>query len=1134
MDGSLLYSGNSTNMKSTKIADSSGMLWSDNRNVSIEATPDGILIRSIDPYHFAPVRPFDWRRIKSPLSIRNFGLDVASLLQNEFIQARGEDVFVPAPNIYKLLSEEIGLFLRVIRLAPLSLDVRSTGTPGREDFGFRHSWYNGTQEVYPTVFGCFMSFRDRVYLLEKGQFDTLQTLSSINSLRPEERSREVVFRAIAQLHRNQQAADIRLESFLAETVVIEPSKVGVGIHRDKGESLSLYPVFKDVEPTAMRDAFMQQGKVDGVYDLPRREGGRVRVLLSDDIQEVLKDLRKARRLSGAKAKRIEEAPGAVLRDGINRGVLDDSFSPRVIGLTDVLVSKISRQQSESRGWIGEEEGRGPQSDYSEEGDRLDGDEVAGAGPEDYGLDDTLERYKPTYRRLAILTNQEAVDFKEGKEGEDARDSEFPPPSLPSSLVSHRVDSNGQRRPFSLKRHQLLGISWLQQLYMSRETHKGCLLADDMGLGKTLQLLSFLASVVEGKVGPAWPEKGPYNPILVIAPLILFQSWKQEILSSFSPSPFGHVLTLHGAELQSLRNPDSGTGHELKLEESVLNLDMIRQHRLVVTNYDTARNFQHSLGKIQWSVVVADEVQEIKSESVTSEATKALKSYFRIASTGTPVENRLLDLWNIVDFLQPGTLLGAANDFKREYETPMAAEDATARNETADKLRQVLGYNRPFGRILRRDKRSELPDLPKKEIRKIECDLSLEEIELYDDLRRRAALMTQRGRKLGLISNDLKSLFNHPRLYTKQQDLSDAQALIAESPKIQALVDVLKDIRRLGQKVLIFSDRHAMQTILAEVINHVFSFRPTIINSMTGTGSLKSEKSRVDLIKQFERKEGFNAIILSPMCAGVGLTITGANHVIHYGRWWNPAVENQATDRAYRIGQNLPVFVYHLIARDKTGRVPRSFDQILEELLVSKEALAADFLSGSAQCQLADEDVLAAVLRDPAPTTSTGSVCREARDIENLDPHVFEELCGICLERQGFSTLASPRTNDGGIDIFAWNHDELRLVQCKHKSQANKLVLSDSVEQLLGGQQTYQREINKVKGRRLILLSVMTNGNISLRDRLRGRPHDVHVSRRNEIWEQLKRGAVTHADLCEYRGRRCASRKELLERLSTIV
>jgi SNF2 family DNA or RNA helicase len=187
------------------------------------------------------------------------------------------------------------------------------------------------------------------------------------------------------------------------------------------------------------------------------------------------------------------------------------------------------------------------------------------------------------------------------------------------------------------------------------------------------------------------------------------------------------------------------------------------------------------------------------------------------------------------------------------------------------------------------------------------------------------------------------------LYKGQQDFSDPDALIAESPKVQALIQILKEIRITRQKVLIFCDRRPMQTLLATVIEHVFKFRPTIINSLTGTGSLGSETSRAGLIREFEKEEGFNAIILSPMCAGVGLTITGANHVIHYGRWWNPAVENQATDRAYRIGQNLPVSVYHLIARDTTGRLPRSFDQILEELLVSKEALATDFLMGGQQC-----------------------------------------------------------------------------------------------------------------------------------------------------------------------------------------
>jgi SNF2 family DNA or RNA helicase len=1110
------------------------VLWSDNRNVSIEAAASGVLIRSINPYEFAPAEPLDWKRIKYPLSIRNFGLDLPSLLQNELVELQGEDLFIPTESIYKGLSEEVELLLRVVKHCPLSLHIHSKGTPGLPDFTFSHSWFNGTQCVYPQVMGAFLRFRDRVYLMERGQFSALHSTQAVNEINPEERTRERIFRAIAGLHRDRQFADVILEDFLASTVIVEPTRVGVEIQRETGTSLSLYPVFHGVETDAMRAAFMQQADVEGVYDLPRKEGGRVRVLLSDDIQEVLQDLRKARHISGDKAKRVEESPGVILRDGINKDVLDHSFSPRVIGLTDVSISQLSAQRTEPRGWLDSDEQEQKPKVAEDGADLTEGAELANPEPDRYGPGDQIGRFKPTYRRLAILTNQEAVDFEEGLASTADSDLRFDQPRLPASLATFRIDDHNCRQPFSLKRHQLVGVSWLQQLYSSRATHKGCVLADDMGLGKTLQLLSFLASIIEGKIGPAWPDSGPYDPILVVAPMILFDSWAKEILNSFSPSPFGDVLTLHDAELRRLRRPDGGIGHELKLEESVLDLERIRQHKFVITNYDTVRNFQHSFAKIQWSVVVADEAQEIKSQSITSDALKALKAYFKIASTGTPVENRLLDLWNIVDFLQPGSILGAANDFQREYETPMAGNDDAVRAATAEKLRQLLGYNQPLGRILRRDKKSELPDLPKKEIKKINCDLTNEEIDLYNDLRRRAGLMTERGKQLSLVANDLKKLFNHPRLYKGQEDFSDPDALIAESPKVQSLIKILREISVAKQKALIFCDRRSMQTLLAVVIEHVFKFRPTIINSLTGTGSRGSESSRTGLIREFERKDGFNAIILSPMCAGVGLTITGANHVIHYGRWWNPAVENQATDRAYRIGQNLPVSVYHLIARDTTGRLPRSFDQLLEELLVSKEALATDFLMGGQQCNLAEEDVLAELLRDPAPAFSTANICKEPRDLEVLNPYVFEELCGICLEKQGFSTLASPRSNDGGIDIFAWNKTELKLVQCKHTSQPGRIVLADALEELLGGEQTYQRELSGLRKSRQVNLEVMTNGEMSIRDRLRGRPHELRITRRGDIWKQLVATPVTHADLCEYRGRRCTSRKELIERLRVMA
>jgi Holliday junction resolvase len=177
--------------------------------------------------------------------------------------------------------------------------------------------------------------------------------------------------------------------------------------------------------------------------------------------------------------------------------------------------------------------------------------------------------------------------------------------------------------------------------------------------------------------------------------------------------------------------------------------------------------------------------------------------------------------------------------------------------------------------------------------------------------------------------------------------------------------------------------------------------------------------------------------------------------------------------------------------------------------------------------------LTELLKDPAPSFSSANICRAPKDIEVLDPHVFEELCGICLEKQGFSTLASPRSNDGGIDIFAWNKTELRLVQCKHTSQAGRTVWAAALEQLLGGEQTYQRELIGLRRSRQVNLEVMTNGEMSIRERLRGQPHELRITRRADIWKQLKATPVTHADLCEYRGRRCSSRKELIERLRAL-
>jgi SNF2 family DNA or RNA helicase len=1102
------------------IADLENILWTDRRYVSIEATTDGILFRSRRPGIFRPYLPDDWKKISSPLAIRNFGSDLAVLQQNDLVEPRGEDIFFTTDNIYRIVENDIALFKRVIRYSPLSLHIRSVGAPGQSEFEFSYSWYNGTHPVYPTIVGAFLGFRDKVYLLEQAQYESFRAVEEINRLDPQDRTREAVYRSIAKLHQNKEFADITLDSFLSKEIVIEPTQVGVGMHGDSDSAISLYPVFQGVDTDAMREVFMRQSRVDGVYDLPRQEGGRVRVIVSDDIQEVLKDLQAARYISGERAKKIERSPTVVLREGVNRAVLDDSFSPRVIGLTDTPISHFSASQGDARGWLSDPNGL------------FDGSKKSSKWAQNTGADseDDFGQFVPTYRRLQILTNEDSVDFSEGQNLSARTNDSFPTPKLPKSLVSFRLNRVGENQPFELKRHQMVGIAWLQQLYVNRAAQRGGILADDMGLGKTLQLLAFLATVVDGNLGPAWPRTGQYNPILVVAPIILFDSWCQEIRSSFEPSPFGVPLVLYGKSLNDLRRADTSSGHELKLEESVLDLSAIRQHRLVITNYETVRNYQHSFGQIQWSVIIADEAQEIKSRNLTSEALKALKGYFKIASTGTPVENRLLDLWSIADFVQAGSLLGSANDFKRQYEIPMSDGDESVRRETADQLRAILGYNRPLGVILRRDKKSELTDLPPKVIKKIECALSAEEICLYDDLRRRAANVKARGGHLTLVANDLKQLFNHPRLYKRQSDTSDPAALISESSKIQALLSTLREIRARGEKVLIFSDRHAMQRILAEVVLYEFGFRPSVINSVSSDPQGKFGNSRTQVIKRFEEQDGFNVIILSPLCAGVGLTITGANNVVHYGRWWNPAIENQATDRAYRIGQTRPVTVYHLIAKDTTAKLYRSFDQILDDLLESKAALAADFLSGASQCELSDREVISAVLSGDVSSDNTAQVCRTWRDIVALDQDLFEDLCGIYLQKLGLTTVAASRCEIGSASILAWRKDELWIVGCYHNSDEDSLPLVNIVEDFLDDVKSYQQVSQTSK----VVLAIISNCKFSIIERFKLKNSSVLLIEPHDIWKQISTNVPGYSDLFEYRSRRCQDRKEWLEKVQNMI
>jgi SNF2 family DNA or RNA helicase len=438
--------------------------------------------------------------------------------------------------------------------------------------------------------------------------------------------------------------------------------------------------------------------------------------------------------------------------------------------------------------------------------------------------------------------------------------------------------------------------------------------------------------------------------LIVAPLILLdtRTWEKEMENFFTNDGviFWPMLSLHGDQLAHLRRRDAD-GAEVEIGKPVLDLNRIQRHKVVITNYETLKNYQHSFaymkdGKSLWSFVVSDEAQEFKIPSTKlSHAMKAIEADLHIACTGTPVENRLLDLWNLCDVLQRG-LLGSAKEFVERFEGPQEQGDQERR---LLELKKTLLFQQRHAFLLRRTK-SEVADLPPKQVVKLDCNMSDEEITAHQALLRDFTAENRPTRFLSALHR-FAQLYQHPALLADDAEDRSAAELIGQSSKLRAIIATLHRIRARREKAIVFARHRAMQGILAKVLQAEFQLPVRIINGETKLrpGSLKASgfNTRNAILDDFRGKLGFNVIVLSPFVAGIGLTIVEANHVVHYGRWWNPAVESQATDRAYRIGQTKEVSVYLPILRDPSGRVAPTFDERLDLLMERKQRLAEDFL-----------------------------------------------------------------------------------------------------------------------------------------------------------------------------------------------
>jgi hypothetical protein len=537
------------------------------------------------------------------------------------------------------------------------------------------------------------------------------------------------------------------------------------------------------------------------------------------------------------------------------------------------------------------------------------------------------------KRLVIKRNLESVDYTEAR----ATALQTPvgsEPRLPTALRPEVV----------LKPHQHEGIAWLQHLWEASPDHcRGTLLADDMGLGKTLQLLTLIAAAFE--VDPDLP------PALVVAPVALLENWRNELERFFVPGTLP-LLLLYGDALRLLRVPKNELDAELKAQgvTRLLKKQWIGSAKLVLTTYETMRDLEFALASQPWSIMVCDEAQKIKTPAaLVTRSAKKQKVRFRIACTGTPVENTLADLWCLFDFIQPG-MLGALNHFSRTYRQPIEAKT----NEQVVKVEELRALIQP--QILRRRKSEVAKDLPAP-IEHAQCKrlpMSDYQQQLYE-----RALGTLREQRDTNPSAQLQALLAIRQICSDPHGFAEPDSrrlsidrLLNESPKLGWMVERLKALASDlagDHKVIVFCEFRELQLLLQRVIAAFFGFAPSIVNGDTSADPRMTE-NRQALIDNFQRESGFNAIILSPLAVGFGVNIQGANHVIHFTRTWNPAKEDQATARAHRIGQTRVVTVYYPgVVSDNFP----SFDVRLDALLTGKRALAADMLNGCSDLKAAD-------------------------------------------------------------------------------------------------------------------------------------------------------------------------------------
>lgn len=582
-----------------------------------------------------------------------------------------------------------------------------------------------------------------------------------------------------------------------------------------------------------------------------------------------------------------------------------------------------------------------------------------------------------------------------------------------------------KKGIELYDYQKAGVAHFQVLF--KNNFSGVLLADDMGLGKTLQVLYFLEWYAQ--------RDDNHKPCIIVSPVSLLQNWKNEYQKFFDSRSYGVEI------LKSVDVPRDFVDEDL--------LAKLQTKRLILTNYETFRNCQLTFAAVSYGIVVLDEAQKIKTPNTQiTTSIKAVddKAEFKIAMTGTPVENTLIDIWSIIDFIYP-SLLHSAKTFHKLFHEPIAHGEDAVRKLKIEELKRRIGQL-----YIRRTKEEVLKGkLPEKVSHVINCDLTPIQVDYYNQIMFDFAASEQRS-PLPFI-HKIKLISDCPYLLDRDVNKIEIEKLVQSSGRLTSMVNVLKDIESKQEKVIVFTEYRKTQNLIRRIVLNHFGLHVQVINGETKNEDTKSQLSRQSLIDKFQSTIGFNIIIMSPIAAGVGLNVVSANHVIHYSRHWNPAKEAQATDRVYRIGQTKDVHIYNLIS---THNEFDSFDVLLDGLLKKKSKLAKEALHPSTVLEV-DEIDLVKALSDSTDSIEYKEIEYELNVFNELEPLRFESAIATLFSNNGYDSFLTPITNDKGADIVCIKGEESLLIQVK---KSNRPLNINPIQEILGAKATYDRVFEK--------------------------------------------------------------------------